>query len=453
LETDIVIIGSGITGLSIARHLKKANKNFIVLEESEKEGGVIQTHTRDGFTWEKGPNTGMISNTEVVELIEDLSDLCTLEKASDLVKKRYVLKNNKWQALPSGVFSAVTTPLFTFADKLRVLGEPFRNPGTDPNENLADLVKRRLGKSFLDYAIDPFIMGVYAGDPSQLIPKYALPKLYNLEQDYGSFIKGAFKKSKEPKTDLEKKVTKEPFSFIGGLSSLTAALVKFSDNKNFIFSAKDVAVSYKSSNKFVVSYTKEDKQVEILAKKVITTVGAFKLPSILPFVQSDIINKISSLQHAKVVEVAIGFKKWEGKKLDAFGGLIPFKENKEILGIMFMSSLISGRAPENGAMFSVFAGGLRRPEVSEYSDEKIKKLMQYAMTELMESPDFEPEIYEVKRYKKAIPQYGIESEDRFDAVHKIQSEYDGLFIGGNLIDGIGMADRILQAKNISKLII
>ena len=68
---------------------------------------------------------------------------------------------------------------------------------------MASLVKRRLGKSFLDYAIDPFILGIYAGDPAYIVPKYALPKLYNLEQNYGSFVGGAIKKSREPKTENE----------------------------------------------------------------------------------------------------------------------------------------------------------------------------------------------------------------------------------------------------------
>jgi protoporphyrinogen/coproporphyrinogen III oxidase len=61
-------------------------------------------------------------------------------------------------------------------------------------ESVSGLVKRRMGQSFLDYAVDPFISGIYAGDPDQLVTQYALPKLYTLEQKYGSFIKGAIKK-------------------------------------------------------------------------------------------------------------------------------------------------------------------------------------------------------------------------------------------------------------------
>ena len=66
--------------------------------------------------------------------------------------------------------------------------------------SLAKFVKRRLGQEFLDYAIDPFVSGIYAGDPSKLSLKQAFNKLYKLEQNYRSLIKGqiflSFKKNK-----------------------------------------------------------------------------------------------------------------------------------------------------------------------------------------------------------------------------------------------------------------
>ena len=88
----------------------------------------------------------------------------------------------------TGLIGGIATPLFTFGDKLRILGEPFRTPGTNPDETVAEMVRRRMGKSFLRNAVDPFLSGVYAGDPEKLITRFALPKLYNLEQKYGSFV-------------------------------------------------------------------------------------------------------------------------------------------------------------------------------------------------------------------------------------------------------------------------
>jgi protoporphyrinogen/coproporphyrinogen III oxidase len=180
---EIALIGSGLTGLTAAWYLKKYGFKVTIFEKSDRPGGVIRTHREKGFIYESGPNTGVLGHPEALELIEDLSPDCEIEIADAAAKARWIWKGDRWEPLPSGLLSAIMTPLFSFTDKLRILGEPFRRKGSDPEETLAHLVRRRMGKSFLQYAVDPFILGIYAGDPNFLVTKYALPKLYNLEQN------------------------------------------------------------------------------------------------------------------------------------------------------------------------------------------------------------------------------------------------------------------------------
>lgn len=445
INTDIVIIGSGITGLTAAWYAKKKNLNFLVIDKKERPGGVISSVTENNFLYEEGPNTGVIGNETVVELFDDLQDTIRLEIPDATVKKRYILKNGRWHALPSGPVSAITTPLFTVRDKFRVLGEPFRSRGEDPHENLADMVIRRLGKSFLDYAIDPFIGGVYAGDPELLIPKYALPKLYNLEQQYGSFIKGAVKKKKEPKTELQKRVKREVFSFKGGLSSLTNALYNKTGKKYFIFSLNNIHTT-KTETGFIIHASGNSGDYEIITNNIISTAGAFELPGLFPFIPENQMEKISTLYHTRIIEIALGFNRWEGMKTDAFGGLIPYKENRDLLGILFMSSLFKDRATENGALFSIFIGGVRKERYYDLSDKEITDILEKECKQLLQLDHFNPDLLKIIRHKKAIPQYYIDSKDRFQTVQSLKEQYPGLVIGGNLRDGIGIADRIQQGK-------
>ena len=177
---DIAIIGAGLTGLTTAFWLTRAGKKIQIIERQDRAGGQIRTFQENGFVYESGPNTGVVSYPEVAELFAALSPDCTLETAREESKKRWIWKGNKFHALPSGLVSAVTTPLFTLYDKFRILGEPFRAKGTNPDESVAELAARRLGKSFVDYAVDPFLSGVYAGNPHTLVTRHALPKLYNL---------------------------------------------------------------------------------------------------------------------------------------------------------------------------------------------------------------------------------------------------------------------------------
>ena len=446
---NVVILGTGITGLTTAHHLKKEGLDFVLLDKADRVGGVINSIAENSYIYEEGPNSGVVGNVEVLRLFEDLRGECELEEANENVKKRYILKNGKWEALPSGPISAIKTPLFTLKDKFRILGEPFRSKGKNPNETLAELVVRRLGQSFLDYAIDPFILGVYAGDPNRLIPRFALPKLYNLEHKYGSFIGGSIKKSREPKSDEEKKVTRNVFSVKGGLSSLIEALRLRIGNGNIILGISNLKVEPVDQH-FVVSFVnKEGVTVRLDTKKVISTIGAHQLDKALPFIKPETLSKITSLHYAKVIEVILGFDQWKGMKLDAFGGLIPFKEQNDILGVLFMSALFEGRAPKEGALFSIFLGGVRNPEICELPDDKIEAILRREICALMKLDEYNPDLLKILHHHFAIPQYEIDSEERFKAVEEVEKKYPGLVIGGNLRNGIGMADRILQARSLA----
>ena len=449
ITSDVTVIGAGLTGLTAAFYLKKAGKSVTVVERSHRVGGVIRTFSHDGFTYEAGPNTGVLSSPELVQLFDDLGSSCALETANPNAKRRLIWKNGAWNALPSGLGSAIGTPLFSFGDKLRILGEPFRKPGNNPYETLDQLVLRRMGRSFLEYAIDPFISGIYAGDPSLLVPKFALPKLYNLEQNYGSFIRGAMKKGKEPKSALEQRATKEVFSVSGGLQSLVDALAAAIGSENIILNAENTQIT-PHEDRYQISATATDGDaICIESSKVVSTAGAYELPSLLPFLGADELAPITNLRYAKVAQVVAGFREWNGIPLNGFGGLIPSKERRKVLGILFPSSIFPNRAPEGGALLSIFAGGIKNEAVYNLSDEELKQVAMREISETMRT-NSKPDMLEVFRYPHAIAQYERSSEERFAAIEKIQTGCPGLILAGNIRDGIGMADRVKQGVNIAK---
>ena len=445
IHTDIAVIGAGLTGLTTAYYLKQEGASFRVIEKSDRAGGVIQTVRDNGFQYECGPNSGIIGQPEVVQLFESLGDSLTVEVADAAVKKRYILKNRRWEPLPAGLLSAVRTPLFTMKDKFRILGEPFRRKGKNPEETLDGLVKRRLGNSFLDYAIDPFILGVYAGDPAKLVTRYAFPKLYALEQKFGSFIGGSVRKMMRGKSEEEKRVTREVFSCRGGLQALTDQLHVESGTENFFFGIRKVSVQPVDSG-FEVTGIQDGEPFNLHARKVITTVNGPDLATLLPFLNTDDRQVLSSLFYAPAIEVVLGFERWEGRKLDAFGGLIPHRENRDILGILFLSACFKDRAPKGGALLTIFMGGVRRSEWLDRTDQEVKQAVALEVQELMELPDFNPTLFRIIRHHQAIPQYSFESAEKTAMINRIGKEMPGLQIGGNVNQGIGIADRIKQGK-------
>jgi oxygen-dependent protoporphyrinogen oxidase len=451
VNPEVVIVGAGLTGLTMGLYLKKAGINFLIIDKSAKTGGVIQTIREKGFVYETGPNTGVVSCPEMTELFEELAGKCELEVADPSAKRRLIWKNQAWHALPSGLMSAIGTPLFTWGDKFRILGEPFRAKGTNPNETLAELVKRRMGKSYLDYAIDPFISGIYAGDPTKLVTKYAMPKLYNLEQEYGSFIKGAMKKAKLPKTDRDKKATKEVFSAKGGLKHLIDALTESIGPENILLSAETMVKP--TSAGFQLQVTTPEQLITLETPHLVTTCGGYALPALLPFLNEEEVAPFNDLKYAAVTQVLLGFNKWKGISLKAFGGLVPGKENKNILGVLFTSSFFEGRAPQGGALLSVFMGGTKRPDIAQMDNFEIETLLNKELPRMMSDRSLSADLIRIHRYPKAIPQYTESSGKRFEMIEQIQQKYSGLILAGNIRDGIGMADRVKQGRSIAEELI
>ena len=454
MKTDILIIGAGLTGLTTAYTLASKGKNVQILERLERPGGQILTYHEDGFTFESGPNTGSISTPEVAELFAELEKIsdgkCKLETAPDAAKKRLIWKGDKFHALPSGLGSAISTPLFTLGDKFRILGEPWRKKGENPDESVGELTRRRLGKSFVDYAVDPFLSGVYAGDPNTLVTRYALPKLYNLEQNYGSFVRGAMKKAKEPKTDRDRLATKKVFSAVGGLSNITKAMSDYLGDR-ITLGINNLKIT-PSGSTWIATFTDRDgNHQSISALKVVTTCGSYVLPEILPFIEPSTMQKINNLKYAPMVEVSVGIKNTNGLDYKAFGGLVPTCEHKQILGILFPSACFTGRAPEEGALFSYFIGGVKHAEMLEKSDSELTTIVEDVFHEMLKFPkNVNPDLIRIFRHKNAIPQYEITTGERLDTVEQTEHKYEGLYIAGNLRDGIGMAHRIKQARDIAQ---
>ena len=454
MKTDILIIGAGLTGLTTAYTLASKGKNVQILERMERPGGQILTYHEDGFTFESGPNTGSISTPEVAELFAELEKIsdgkCKLETAPDAAKRRLIWKGDKFHALPSGLGSAISTPLFTLGDKFRILGEPWRKKGENPDESVGELTRRRLGKSFVDYAVDPFLSGVYAGDPNTLVTRYALPKLYNLEQNYGSFVRGAMKKAKEPKTDRDRLATKKVFSAVGGLSNITKAMSDYLGDR-ITLGINNLKIT-PSGSTWIATYTDRDgNHQSISALKVVTTCGSYVLPEILPFIEPSTMQKINNLKYAPMVEVSVGIKNTNGLDYKAFGGLVPTCEHKQILGILFPSACFTGRAPEEGALFSYFIGGVKHAEMLEKSDSELTTIVEDVFHDMLKFPkNVNPDLIRIFRHKNAIPQYEITTGERLDTVEQTEHKYEGLYIAGNLRDGIGMAHRIKQARDIAQ---
>lgn len=449
----VVIVGGGITALSVAWRLAEAKVPFIILERTDRIGGQIRTLRHAGYTFETGPNTSTISNPEVTEIFDYAAPTAQLELASSRSKKRLIWKGDRFHSLPSDFLSGLSTPLFSLSDKLHLLGEPFRCRGTNPDESIGAMAERRLGKTFVRYAIEPFVGGIYAGDPYLLTTRHALPKLYALEAKYGSFIRGAIAKMRERKSQREKRATKAVFSAVGGFENLIHALgEKVSAIGKIILEAYIIETQYNPGKGWEITYeTVERCRETISVPHYVTTVRADQLSGVLPHDILRYLEPITKLKYAPIIELAIGFDHYCGHSTRAFGGLVPSCENRNLLGILYPSDCFSERVPHaDSRLFTLFMEGTRdHDRLKELSEEEIIAL---ALKELYTmqgiAPTETPSLIHLTRFPKAIPQYGIDSGARLERIAELEEAYSGLYLAGAIRDGIGMAQRIKQGSDI-----
>src|ERR1043165_6316030 len=188
---SVAIIGAGITGLTAGFYLQRKGIPVTVYDASERVGGVIQSLRQDGYLAEFGPNTILETSPKIGQLVRDAGLESRRLDPDPKASNRYVVRDHKPVAMPESPLGFFTTKLFSLHAKWGVLREPFIPPRRDgKEESIAEFVVRRLGQEFLDHAIDALVAGVYAGDPYRLSVPQAFPKLAQLEERYGSLIKG-----------------------------------------------------------------------------------------------------------------------------------------------------------------------------------------------------------------------------------------------------------------------
>jgi oxygen-dependent protoporphyrinogen oxidase len=448
----ITILGAGISGLASAHWLEKEGYDVTILDYNFEPGGAMITRNSNGFLVDFGPNSGLETTPKIRELVDDIGLSSEMIYANEEGNTRYILKNNKLMPLPTTPGAFLKSKLFSTSGKLRLMKEPFVGKSEDGyNQSIAQFVERRLGKEFLENAIDPFVSGVFAGDPAKLSVKSAFPKLYRLEEVYGGLIKGMIKGAKERKQRNEdSKQNAKMFSFRNGMQSFPKAIAK--NFKGNIFYDCTIESIRKVENKIIVEIEANKQKGKIVSDVLLSTIPSHSFSKFADPIDPNLSKHLNDIFYPPVLVLFLGYdKKVIQQKLDGFGFLIPSKEKKKFLGAIWSSTIFENRAKDDRAAFTLFVGGARNPDftkaqVNDRVDEVIKEF-----EEIMgiTSP---PILIEKYFWNKAIPQYNlgyIEHEKYFEQFEK---ENPGIFLSGNYRGGISVGDCIKSSyTNFEKI--
>ncbi|HVN34019.1 MAG TPA: protoporphyrinogen oxidase [Casimicrobiaceae bacterium] len=444
-DADVVVIGGGLSGLAAAFGLKRRGASVEVLEAAPRPGGTIGTLRREGALYETGPNSALDTSPLIDALLEATGSRGERIEASPAAARRFIVRDGRLVALPASPPALLATRAFSLSAKLRLAAEPLiaRAPA-DAEESVAAFVRRRLGTEFLDYAVDPFVAGVYAGDPERLSLPAAFPRLHALEQRYGSLIRGQIAGAGERKRNREKaKNVARSFSFRSGMQTLTDALARSLGRVET--GVRVERVERDAAGDWVVSARRGGESIMRSARAAIVAVPAAEAAALVRDLAPTAAQGLAAIDYAAVASVATAYRRAEvADPLAGFGFLVPRRENRRILGSLFSSSMFENRAPSGTVLLTTFVGGLRNPDLARRPDDEIAAIVAAELRALV-GARADPLWAAVTHWPRAIPQYDLGHRERLRGVDAAERALPGLYFCANYRGGISVGDCVKSA--------
>jgi len=468
----IIIIGGGVAGLGAAYKVKRAaseghDVEFVLLEKDRRLGGKIQTEivedpSEEGrFVVDGGPDC-FLTEKPACHRIAKLTGIFEDELPTDDSRKRtWILSHGKLHQMPDGVMMFAptkfvpfaTTGLFSWPGKIRMAMDLFIppkkvTPGEFNDETLENFVVRRMGRECLDRLAEPLVGGVHASDPSKMSLAATFPRLLEMEQKYGSLMKG-FIAARQKVEEMRRKYPSKQgeksrtffTSFVNGMQQLTDRMADAAGRER-IRTGMIVTSIHRASNGVWDVQISDGSTIDADAVIIATESWAAE-PLIRPHDQ-DIAEALASIPASSSATVSIAFNESEvGFDLNAFGVLCPLVEGRALMAATYSSTKWPGRAPAGKVLMRGFVGGPHKQEILKRSDED---LIQTVLAEFCEilglNPFAKPLFSRVFRWHLGMPQYTLGHLQRVELIENRSTQIPGLALAGGCYRGVGVPNCI-----------
>jgi protoporphyrinogen oxidase len=197
LVAPVVIVGGGMSGLAAGYELARRNVPFVLFEAAPTVGGVVKTERIDGFLIDAGPDALLTQKPAAIDLCRELGMSDRLRPQAQ--RGSFLVRHGILRRLPeASVFGIpvdwspfVTSRAFSLRGKLRMAAE-YALPGRpgSADESIASFMGRRFGREAVEYLADPLLAGIHGGDAERLSMQALFPRFLQMEQRYGSVIRG-----------------------------------------------------------------------------------------------------------------------------------------------------------------------------------------------------------------------------------------------------------------------
>lgn len=445
---DLIVIGGGISGLSVGFFAKTAGKSVLVLEEGPQAGGKIRTDWEEGFCCEWGPQGFLDNVPETLELVRLLGLEDRLVKASPAAADRFILRAGKLRKVPLSPPAFLTSDVLSLPGKLRVLAEPLMPRGRAEDESVLSFARRRIGREAAEVLVDAMVTGVFAGKAAELSLPATFPKMAHMERTYGSLTRAMFA--------LRKKGGGGPAGPGGTLTTFVSGMQELTDRlgaalgHDLRLQSPVTAVGYRAEGgePWVVKLADG---TELSSRNLVVTVPPPKAAALLAHLLTPEARRaLAEIPMPPVVVVMTAYRSPQpfAHPLSGFGFLVPSREPRQILGTLFCHSIFPHQAPPGTVLLRTILGGARQPDVIHFSDEELVRLVRRELHAIL-GGDTDPDLVRVFRHPEGIPQYTLGHPRRLEALDRATSRFRGLYLTGNAYRGVAVNACIAEAKKVA----
>ena len=454
----IAIIGGGISGLTAAHRLGELDSavEVVLLEASNRLGGVLQTVRRDGFLIERSADNFITTLPAAVELCRRIGFADQLLETNESLRRALVVRTGKLYEVPQGfVLMApkqlgpiATTPLLSLLGKLRVAWEYFVRPGGEQgDESVASFARRRLGREAFERLVEPLVGGIYTADAEKLSLAAALPQFREMERKHGGLIRAAHaEQATQPAARDDSGARYSMFAAPrDGMSSLVDAIAARLPTESIRLSTPVREI--RRDGRWRLSLN--DGAVLDCDGLVLAT-PAPECGRLLAAVDPALAELLAGIEQASSAVVALGYRREQiAGPLKGFGFVVPAAERRRILAGSFASLKFPGRAPDGSVLVRVFLGGALQPRLAEAPEEELIAIAREELSQLIGARG-EPQLALTTRWPATMPQYHVGHLDRLSQIDARLQTLPGLALAGNAYRGVGIPQCIQSGERAAE---
>jgi oxygen-dependent protoporphyrinogen oxidase len=320
----------------------------------------------------------------------------------------------------------------------------------------------------LEKIAEPLVAGVHAGDPETMSVRSSFPRFVQLEEDYGSLIRGMLARMAQMRKEREvcKKTTRGGRMKLKGMGPKVTMFMTLKGGLTELVDAltiriKEMEVASLLTGKNVTGLVKKEDGYEVLteggasvhADCVVVATPSYVASDLLKGIDNEFSSRLLSIPYVSTATVSIAYKKADiMHPLDGFGFVVPKTENRRIMAATWSSVKWSYRAPADMVLIRCFVGGAKQSELVFLNDEEMTEMVKEELSDIM-GIDAEPVIVRIYRWKDAMPQYTIGHEERIKDIEEITSRHPGLYLTGSAYRGIGISDTVREAESTAKKVL